>query len=82
MIAMHGLLASILVTLALGACLVLGQNTGATVAWANSECDTNSQWLCAEFVARSLAAGGFITGTTLLQLLPSELLMRARSVCH
>lgn len=38
------------------------QNTGATVAWANSECDANSEWLCAEFVARSLAAGSFMGG--------------------
>jgi hypothetical protein len=34
------------------------------VSWANSHCGTNSEWLCAEFVARALHAGGEFSGVT------------------
>lgn len=36
----------------------------AALNYAHSHCGTNSEWLCAEFVARSLHAGGEFPGVT------------------
>jgi len=34
------------------------------VAWSNQYCSRESEWLCAEFAARSLGAGGFFSKCT------------------
>ena len=34
------------------------------VGWANSHCGSNSEWLCAEFVARALNAAGEFAGVS------------------
>ncbi len=39
-------------------------NSGAAVSYGNAHCATDSSWLCAEFVARSLHAGGEFPGVT------------------
>ncbi len=41
-----------------------GYNPDATVSWANSQCGVNSQWLCAEFAAMAVHAGGAFPGLT------------------
>lgn len=41
-----------------------GYNVDAAVKYADSYCASHSEWLCAEFVARSLNAGGLFSGVT------------------
>ena len=41
-----------------------GYDSSASVKYANSYCASHSEWLCAEFVARSLNAGGLFSGVT------------------
>lgn len=42
----------------------LAYNVDSAVSYANSHCATNSEWLCAEFTARSLHAGGEFPGVS------------------
>ena len=39
-------------------------NSGAAVSYGNAHCASDSSWLCAEFVARSLHAGGEFPGVS------------------
>lgn len=39
-------------------------NPSGAVSWGNSNCGAHSEWLCAEFVARALHAGGEFAGVT------------------
>jgi len=41
-----------------------GYNAAAAVSWANGQCGSNSQWLCAEFAAMAVHAGGALPGVT------------------
>eukprot|EP01031_Cornospumella_fuschlensis_P028689 gene28690-34636_t len=42
----------------------MAYDPNAALSYANSHCNTNSEWLCAEFVARALHAGGEFPGVT------------------
>ena len=59
------ILVSLYVTLTMG-----NANTDKTVSWANSNCavGTHEEWLCAEYVARALMAGGEFADCTTAQI--------------
>ncbi|RYH29426.1 hypothetical protein EON65_08505 [archaeon] len=39
-------------------------DANSALSWANGHCDSHSEWLCAEFVARALHAGGEFPGVS------------------
>lgn len=41
-----------------------GYSASAAVNWGNSYCNKDSEWLCAEFVARALNQGGMFPGVS------------------